>query len=227
MLALHRKACAGEAARRSGKRPRRVALAVVTSALISGASVAHANPPDPAAAFVQSFVERSVTVLNDQSLPRDRREAAFRKLLLEGFDTDLAGRLALGRGWAIANSVQQKEFLGLFRDDVLRLALRFFDEYEEGESLDVVRIVPVGGGDLMVRTRHSNPAVTINEVDFRLRRHGGGFRIVDVWLEGLSIVNLYRNEYINFIFEGGVEGLLEKLRRRPVSLTSLAFHPNR
>ena len=77
-----------------------------------------------------------------------------------------------------------------------------------------MRVVHRDDGDLIVHTRPSDPEVSIKDIDFRLRKHGDGYRIVDIWLEGFSMLHAYRSEFIGHIFRGGVEEVLAKLRTR-------------
>ena len=166
--------------------------------------------------FVQDFAERATLVLGDETLAPEARDARFRRLLLDGFDTEYLGRFALGRGWPMASPAQRATYLRLFREDLLRAGKQLFRGYE-GETLRVVRIVSLDDGDTgdtMVHARLSNPAAAINAVDFRLRRAGGEYRIIDVSLAGFSMLNGYRTEFIEQLFRGGVEQVLALLRAR-------------
>ncbi len=91
----------------------------------------------------------------------------------------------------------------------------------------MTRVEPTGDDEFIVYTRHSARDVAIRKIDFRLRPDGERYRIVDVWLDGFSVVSLYRNEYTEILIDGGIEGLIETLRAHPSTRLDLAFNPTR
>lgn len=198
-------------------------LLVLCTALLAAAQFPNAQPgaagEDRAAdtdviavtRFVDSFVVEAVAVLTDGSLAPQARDEAFRSMLLDGFDTYGGARFALGRGWRTATRDQRDEFVALFRQELLRMGKELFEGYE-GEVLDVRRVQPLGSEKFMVETKLSNPDARINNVDFLVRRSGTRFQIVDVQLEGFSMREAYRSEFVGPLFHGGVERVLQLLR---------------
>ena len=164
--------------------------------------------------FVETFVANAVAILTDESLPPGERDEAFRAMLMEGFDTFGGARFVLGRGWRMATRGQRDEFVALFRQELLRKAKELFEGYEEGEVLEVMRVLALGAGKFMVATKLTNPEARINDVDFLVRKTGARLQIVDVRLEGFSLRETYRREFVPPLFQGGVERVLRRLRPR-------------
>lgn len=195
---------------------RRFALLTALAATLAAAQQDRTGPAQSDAVavtrFVDSFVARSVAVLTDEALAPARRDAAFRAMLLAGFDTDGGARFALGRGWRIATPPQREEFVALFREELLAKAKELFEGYEPGEVLQVRRVLPAGDGKFLAETRLTNPEARIDDVDFLVRRSGGDLQIVDVRLEGFSLRDTYRTRFVAPLFEGGVEQVLRQLR---------------
>lgn len=176
----------------------------------------------PAAeAFIQGFIAGGVAVLRDKNLTPALRDGIFHQFILDNFDSDFAGRFALGRGWDIATARQREEYLDLFRADMLRVGNRLFRGYRD-ETLEVLSIVQQPEGKLLVRTRLTNPLSAVREIDFRLQPEGGRFRIIDVQLEGFSMLSSYRAEITGRLLQGGVVGVLEMLRQRNALRLGLA-----
>lgn len=173
-------------------------------------ALANADPA-PVVRFVQSFTARGAALLRDGSLAADQRDNALRAMLLDGFDTKGAARFALGRGWRTATATQREEFVALFRKELLHKGKELFKDYE-GEVLKVQRVQRMGPDTLMVETRLSNPAARINDVDFVVRKTRTELRIVDVRLEGFSMLDAYRTEFVPVLMQGGVERVLRQLR---------------
>ena len=51
-------------------------------------------------------------------------------------------------------------------------------------------------------------------VDYRLRERGGDWRVIDVKIEGISLVSNYRDQFHEVLSQGGPEKLLAQLRER-------------
>jgi phospholipid transport system substrate-binding protein len=199
--------------------PYRRLLALILAAVLLGFTPARADgemesDSVPAAeTFIHEFIAGGVAALRDDSLSPAERDGIFHRFILDSFDSDFAGRFALGRGWNIASAKQRKEYLDLFRADMLRVGNRLFRGYRD-ETLEVLRIIRLANGKLSVETRLTNPRSAVRDIDFRLRSDDGSFRIIDVRLEGFSMLSSYRAEITGRLLQGGVEGVLEMLRRR-------------
>ncbi len=51
-------------------------------------------------------------------------------------------------------------------------------------------------------------------VDYRLRKHDSEWRVIDVVIEGISMVSNYRDQFKSIVSSGGPELLLEKLKEK-------------
>lgn len=197
---------------------RRLLALVLTTVLLGfasapGAAETKQDGVPKAEIFIQEFIAGGVATLRDDSLTSEARDGIFHRFILESFDSDFAGRFAFGRGWNIATAKQRKEYLVLFRADMLRVGNRLFRGYRD-ETLEVLRIVEQATGKLLVHTRLTNPRSRVRDIDFRLRPEDGSFRIIDVRLEGFSMLSSYRAEITGRLLQGGVAGVLEMLRQR-------------
>lgn len=165
-----------------------------------------------AARFVEAFSTRAVAVLQDDRLTEAERDEAFRRMLLDGFDTFGGARFALSQGWRRADERQRAEYVRLFREEILRMGKRFFEDYQ-GETLTVQRTRPFGYDKFLVETKLSNLDAMIDDIDFLVRKEDGEFRIVDMYFEGQSVLQAYRSEFVGRMFRAGVPGVLRMLRR--------------
>ena len=55
-------------------------------------------------------------------------------------------------------------------------------------------------------------------VDYRLRQTNGEWKIIDVVIEGVSLVANYRTEFNSTVREVGIEGLIRNLHAKNGSL---------
>jgi phospholipid transport system substrate-binding protein len=208
-----------------GPAGRRLA-AVMSAMLVSAILILGAARPADAQAiagdpgdFVRGFTSEAIAALADQTLPVNRREAEFRRLLVANFDMERIGRFVLGRYWRKASEAQRAEFHRLFEDMTVISYSQRLSQYG-GESLKVggVRNQTEKGitvSSLIVRAKGA--PIPVN---WRLRRTGDGWRVVDVMIEGVSMAITQRQEMGAVIKSAGgrVDGLLDKLREATARL---------
>ncbi len=175
---------------------------------------------DPAV-FVREFSAQAIGVLADQSLSGEHRQQAFRDLLTAGFDVKSISRFVLGRYWRRATEAQRSEFTALFEDLIVATYSRKFSDYS-GQTLKVEAIREENEKMAAVASRILRESGEPIRIDWRLLRRDQSWRIVDVVVEGMSMVLSQRSEYAAVIKgDGGkIEGLLVKLREKTSRLRS-------
>ena len=182
------------------------ALAAATLLPLSGAMSG-----DHAGRFVQGLAERVTNMFSDGELTVERRDARFRNLLENGFDMNLIGRVALDGHWPDATAEQHGEYLALFSDYLIKSYGRWIKAYAAGQ-LEVVQSAPIDDRDTLVRPRISRTAGESENIDWRVRLSGEGMRVIDVIVDGVSMLNTQRSEFAAVIARDGIDGLLETLR---------------
>lgn len=175
------------------------------------AGSAQAASLDAPGEFVKRLGERTIEVLSNESYTAEDRMRRYRELLREGFAVNTIGRFALGRYWRTASPEQREEYLALFQEFVLDIYSKRMDGFS-GETFTIIKSLPIDKTDTMVSTEiHSDDGPPIR-VDYRVRSHDGVMQIIDVLVEGISLIITQRSEFASVISREGFEGLMEKLR---------------
>ena len=198
-------------------------------AILGAIAVIGLGVPQPAAAsgsgdpadFVREFSDQAIGVLADRNLSGEHRQRAFRDLLTSGFDVKAISRFVLGRYWRKATEAERAEFTGLFEDLIVATYSRKFSDYS-GQTLKVEAIREENKKMAAVASRILRQADEPIRIDWRLLRRNETWRIVDVIVEGMSMVLSQRSEYAAVIKgDGGkISGLLIKLREKNARLGS-------
>lgn len=166
--------------------------------------------------FISNLGDQAIKALTDSSASRAEREDKSRELLKDYFSVPTIARFVLGRYWNDATPEQQQEYLKLFEDLIVQTYVSRFSDYK-GETLTVGRAVVSDGGDVVVSSEISRPggAQPVN-VDWRVRQRDGAFKIVDVFVEGVSMGVTQRQEFASVIRNNNnqISGLLDEMRRR-------------
>ncbi len=199
--------------------PWTIVLVVLTLGLVLP-PVAPAASEEPtngkARSFLASLGERAIHVARDKAATKEDRESRIRALLREGFDMKIISRLVLGKHWRKMNDSQRKEFVGVFEDAMVQQCLTLFGRYT-GETFDITAVGPDRTNPKLVaittNIKRSNGAAA--KVDWRLRKRGEDYKIIDIVAEGVSMALTLRQEYSAVIERSGgkVDGLIEELRR--------------
>lgn len=124
-------------------------------------------------------------------------------------------RLAAGRYWRQASAQQQKDLVAAFKGTLIRTYSGALSKVDEISSL---QILPFRGDpaadDVVVRsslTQRNGPAVG---VDYRLEKTPDGWKIYDLNVEGIWLIQNYRNQFAQQINQNGIDGLIDALNRQ-------------
>ena len=173
--------------------------------------------PRPAAAqgaraFINSLGQQAIAVMGP-NVSEAQRVARFRQLFHADFDVPGIGRFVLGRYWRIATPQEQREFLTLFQEYIVRAYSARLGAYS-GEPFRVVAARPYGDKTVFIREiLRSNGAPV--DIDWYLVDRGGRYKITDVYVGGISMKVTQRDEFASVIQRsGGVSGLLAQLRQK-------------
>lgn len=183
----------------------------LAAALTWGGIAASANSLEASSAFVKQLGDRTIEVLTNESYSAEDRMAHYRELLRDGFAVNTIARFALGRHWRSATPELREEYLALFQDFVLDIYSKRLNAFS-GESFTVLESIAIDGSDTMVSTEISGGDGPPIRVDYRVRSQNDALQIVDVLVEGISLIVTQRSEFASVINRDGLEGLMDKLR---------------
>ena len=196
-----------------GLRLARVAMWVVAFALgaMAPATGWAGEPTDQ----LQVQLERVVKVTQDPQVKKEGRAAerrAVRKIAEEIFDFGDTARRALARHWAQRSAAEREEFVAVFTD-VFEHAYLSKVELLQGD-----RVVYLGdsfeGGVATVRTRLTTKQGSLLGVDYRMKQRGasGRWLVYDVLIEGVSLIDNYRNQFNSVIQRSSYQELVRRLK---------------
>ena len=170
---------------------------------------------DGAARVVERLHESLVGVMRDATaLGYEGRYQRLAPVVYSLFDLQFMAEKSVGRHWKTASEQNQKALVETFsRFTVANFAGRF-DGFS-GQSFRTLGLEPSTHGTVLVRTRLDEPGDEGVALDYRLRPVDGGWRIVDIYLNGtVSELALRRSEYSTLIQREGFQALLVKLDER-------------
>lgn len=195
-------------------------MRVLTFVLVAFLSVAGrpAMGQDPSsaseeAAFVGGLAQNALAVLRDETVDLNAREEKLRRLLHDGFAMEKIGRFVVGRHWRAMTPDQQQEYQRLFAEWVLRSYASRLGGYS-GQTFKIDKVQHTDQNDTFVRTRIVQASADDIRCDWRVRKIDGGFRVIDIVVEGISMLSTQRAEFTAVLRAHGPTGLIEALNAR-------------
>lgn len=205
---------------------RRVLFAMATSMalLAAGAPVTALaqGEPDPKAApntFVQQVAERVLGVLKaDKALQNGnirRINEAVDEYVLPYVNFEKTTRLAAGRYWREATPEQREALAREFRGTLVRTYSGAFNRVTPDTT---ITMLPFRGDanadDVVVQSQVRQSGAQPAAVDYRLERTPEGWRVYDLSVEGIWLIQNYRNQFATQIQQNGIDGLIKALGER-------------
>jgi phospholipid transport system substrate-binding protein len=189
------------------------ALAPALLALLLAPFAAAADPQAEARAVIETTVEEVIAILNDESRDTAARRGAIEKVAEDRFDFRTMSKLVLAKNWKRLSKEQQAEFVTEFTEYLANDYGSRIERYEQ-EQVDIVGERVAKRGDVTVKTRIVGGANNDAEVDYRMRNRDGGWKIIDVVIEGISLVANFRDQFRDVMGKEGPVTLIDKLKEK-------------
>jgi phospholipid transport system substrate-binding protein len=177
----------------------------------------HGAPARDATALVDQLVREGLQTLRDERLTPDARQEQFAVILENDFDLPRIARFTAGRHWSTATEVDRQRFVKVFERWIIITYTDRFSTYS-GDGIKVTGSRPDSETTATVFSRLVRDAGTAPlKIDWRVRRdQGDDYRVVDVSVEGVSMLVTQREEFASVIQSNGgtVAGLTKALEKR-------------
>jgi len=172
------------------------------------------NPADAGAPTeqIQTAIEKVMTILKDPKLQAESKKKELREVIYPKFDFTEMAKRSLGSHWQRRTAEEQKEFVRLFTDLIEGAYMTNLEGYQ-GEK------VVIGGEKLdkdfaEVSTKILSKKGEEIAVNYKLRQAGSEWKIYDVVIENISLVNNYRSQFNRVIARSSFDELIAKMKDR-------------
>lgn len=175
-----------------------------------------ATTAEEAEDFLHEFAVSGVAILEKGDYTEAEREKEFRKLAQRGFALEAIGKFVVGRYWREMTPAQRAEYKEIFSEWLLKSYANRLGGYD-GQRLEILKSAETNSryNDVIVSTRvlsdEGQPPIN---AAWRVRKFGDDYKIIDIMVEGTSMVGTQRREFESVIRKVGVDGLIDNLRER-------------
>lgn len=144
----------------------------------------------------------------------DRVSQFVDEMIMPNVDFQRMTALSVGRGWREATPEQRKELIEQFRTLLLRTYSGALSEVrDQSIRMKPLRADPADK-DVIVRSEVIGQGTEPIQLDYRMRRTDENWKIYDINVMGIWLVETYRNQFAPIINQGGIQGLIDSLRER-------------
>lgn len=167
---------------------------------------------------IQSGTARALQILqeahkNDGKSLRERKSEIL-TIVDEYFNFEEMGKRALGRPWKEQSPENRLEFIKLFKQLLFNTYISRVERYTGVDEKAYYDSEKFDGDYALVKTHimlQGNQNVTL---DYRLHQENGQWKVYDVVVEGISLVDNYRSQFASILANGNFDALLRKLREK-------------
>ena len=201
----------------------RLTLSLLTPLLLAGAvAAAPVENPDQATAAARSTLSDTVDEVLDVLRDPDGTDAKLVRLEAitdRRFDFPRMTKLVLGRNRKKLSEEQQVEFQHEFKRHLTITYGNRIEGFAE-EQIEIGDARLERNDDVTVKTKIVGGAADGLLVDYRMRESEGSWGIIDVVIEGVSLVQNFRAQIQDIVSSKGADQLIVELRAKNQSSAS-------
>lgn len=163
---------------------------------------------------IQKATDDVLAVLADSSLTPQQKRDRIENIAVGRFDFETVSRLVLARNWKRLTPEQQQRFMTEFRKHLSLTYGRNVEQYDN-ERAEVTGERQEPDGDWTVKTRIIRPrGGQPILVDYRLRKFGENWKVIDIIIEGTSLVANFRSQFQEIVNRDGPAKLIQLLEEK-------------
>jgi phospholipid transport system substrate-binding protein len=163
---------------------------------------------------LKTTIDQVISVVTDPQYQDDRqtRRAKMKGIIFPKFNFLEMGKRSLGsKRWKERSPEERKVFIDVFGKLLENSYANKLESYHD-EKINYVDEI-VKGKYAMVKTEVIRKNGTVN-VDYKLIRGGGEWRVYDIVVEGVSMIKNYRSQFARIIHKDSFDTLMEKLNAK-------------
>ena len=185
--------------------------------------VAAAEPVAPDV-MARSVTDEIIGILRSdkdiQAGSQHRARELIETRLVPHFNFSSMTQLALGKNWSAASPDQRKALVAEFRALLVQTYTASLMLYKD-QKIDYrpLKLAPEDN-DVLVRSLVRQSGGEPVQVDYGMEKLDGGWKVYNVKIGGISLVESYRSTFNTEIQKNGIDGLIKSLRDKNRALVA-------
>jgi phospholipid transport system substrate-binding protein len=168
---------------------------------------------------VRQTTDKLLAILKDPQLKgeskKNERRDKLKELIYQRFDFTEMARRSLGSEWRRRSPEEQKEFVKLFTGLLERTYLDNIESYN-GEKFRYLK-EQEDNNHAQVDTKIIDNKGQEFSINYRLHKVNGDWKVYDVVIEDISLVNNYRSQFNRVLATSSYEELVNRMKGKTLS----------
>ena len=163
--------------------------------------------------FVSNFADNAISILSNDSLDASQKNIQFTELVMSSIDMNLISKFVLSKYWKLATDDQKKAYLAAFKQYFISSYANKLDQYS-GEKVVIVSSNAAKKFVIVKSNIVRDGTDTLKiELDWRLLTRDSQTKIIDLSIEGISLIIAQREEFQSFLAnnDNSLDALINKL----------------
>lgn len=186
------------------------ALTLGLSAVTPAATAASAPGPRE---VVQTVIDQGIGILKRDDLSVAAKREQLEAMVEQYFDFETLSKLVLAQNWRKLSREQRAAFTEVFKTHLSLTYSKNIAEYNN-ESAVIIGEQEEARGDRTVKSKIVRPSAEDVFVHYRLRQRDGTWMMIDVVIEGVSLVSNWRAQFREVLGNKSPERLIELLEEK-------------
>ncbi len=163
--------------------------------------------------FVEKFADEAIMILGNDQINKEDKNDQFTNLVMSAIDLNLISQFVLSKTWKSATDDQKQRYISAFKTYFINSYANKLDQYS-GEKI-VINGSDEAGKYVIVDSdiiREGTDTLKIN-LKWRLLSNNDDIKIIDLNIEGISLVIAQREEFQSFLSnnDSDLDALIAKI----------------
>lgn len=186
----------------------RFAFGALAAICLTVAATSAQAEPAAAKAYVDS-VTQQVLAISKSDMDKSAKTSKLEALFSDKVDMDFIARFVLGKHWRAATPAQQSAYIAAYKPFLLKNYAGRLAKYS-GQTYSLKNARAEDGGVDIVTMQINDTNGQSFLVDYRIRNN----KILDIIVEGVSLLATQRSEFSAIVDDKGIDGLTEALKSK-------------
>jgi phospholipid transport system substrate-binding protein len=170
---------------------------------------------------MKGTIEEVLRILADKDLKQpskaNERRQLLEKVVGERFDYQEMSRRSLGAPWNNLSEKDRQEFVALFQTLLVNTYADKIESYTGDGVLYINERTEKEYAEVRTKVLTGKTEIPL---DYRLLNKGSAWRVYDVVVDGVSLVNNYRGQFSKILRNGSYADLVDQLRKKSEKIKS-------
>ena len=189
-------------------------IALVLLFFVANVRAADVGPDE----LVKNTTQEVISVIKQdkdiQAGDRSKIYALVEEKVLTHFDFRRMSQLAMGKNWRQATPEQQDAIIKEFRSLLVRTYAVSLSQYRDQKiEIKPVKLEP-NAKDVTVKSLFIQSGREPVTVDYLMYKLPAGWKVFNITVEGVSLVENYRSTFNEQVRKNGIDGLIQTLAER-------------